>query len=43
MSALDDFRSETRAWLAENCPRGARGEGQVPTGSTKITIQDPDV
>ncbi|HMB90970.1 MAG TPA: acyl-CoA dehydrogenase family protein, partial [Rhodothermales bacterium] len=43
MSALDDFREETRAWLAEHCPPGARGEGQVPTGSSKITIQDPDV
>jgi alkylation response protein AidB-like acyl-CoA dehydrogenase len=43
MSALNDFREETRAWLAEHCPPGARGEGQVSTGSSKITIQDPDV
>ncbi len=43
MSELSEFREETRAWLNENCPPGARGEGQVPTGSTKIQIQDPDV
>jgi alkylation response protein AidB-like acyl-CoA dehydrogenase len=43
MSQTEEFRVETRAWLAENCPAGARGAGQVPTGSTKITIEDPDV
>ncbi len=43
MSAIEEFREDTRAWLAEHCPTGARGEGQVPTGSTKIKIQDPDV
>jgi alkylation response protein AidB-like acyl-CoA dehydrogenase len=42
MAAIDDFRAETRAWLAQNCPPGARGPGQVPTGSTKIKIEDPD-
>ncbi len=40
---LDTFRAETRAWLADNCPVGARGPGQVPTGSTKIEIEDADV
>jgi len=43
MSALDQFRAETRQWLAENCPPGARGPGQVPNGSSMIEIQDPDV
>jgi alkylation response protein AidB-like acyl-CoA dehydrogenase len=42
MTQLDDFRAATRAWLAANCPPGARGPGQVPTGSTKIKIEDPD-
>ena len=42
MAAIDEFRAETRAWLAQNCPPGARGPGQVPTGSTKIKIEDPD-
>lgn len=42
-SSLTAFRAETRAWLEENCPPGARGEGQVPTGSTKIRIHDADV
>ncbi|MEM7097749.1 MAG: acyl-CoA dehydrogenase family protein [Pseudomonadota bacterium] len=41
--SLEQFRQETRAWLEENCPAGAKGEGQVPTGSTKIEIKDPDV
>ena len=43
MSAIEEFRAETRAWLTENCPPGARGIGQIHTGSTKIKIQDPDV
>jgi len=43
VTALDDFREETRAWLAANCPDGARGTGQTPTGSTKIRIDNPDV
>ena len=42
MSALEEFRSDARAWLEENCPPGARGPGQVATVSTKIEIQDPD-
>ena len=41
--SLSDFRQEAREWLEENCPAGARGEGQIPTGSTKIEIADPDV
>ena len=43
MTNLDEFRDETRAWLAENCPPAALGEGQVPTGSTKIEITDAGV
>lgn len=35
----DEFRQETRAWLAENCPEGARGPGQIPWGSSKIALQ----
>ena len=40
--SLDSFRQETRAWLEENCPAGARGPGEVSNGSTKIEITDPD-
>jgi alkylation response protein AidB-like acyl-CoA dehydrogenase len=43
MNQLEEFRQETRAWLSENCPPGARGPGQVPNGSTKIKIVDSDV
>ncbi len=39
---LQAFRDETRAWLAENCPAGARGPGPVSNGSTKIVIDDAD-
>ena len=39
---LDEFRKETKAWLAKNCPAGARGPGPVSNGSTKIKITDPD-
>lgn len=41
--SLSEFRQEARTWLEENCPPGARGEGQIPTGSTKVTIENPDV
>jgi alkylation response protein AidB-like acyl-CoA dehydrogenase len=41
--SLQAFRAETRDWLEANCPPGARGEGQVPSGSTKVPIEDPDV
>ena len=43
MADLDAFRRETRAWLEENCPPGARGPGQIPTGSTKIALENKDL
>jgi acyl-CoA dehydrogenase len=42
MSDLTAFREETRAWLAENCPPGARGPGEIPNGSTKVEVTDAD-
>ncbi len=39
---LDEFRQETRAWLEENCPPGARGPGPISNGSSKIVIEDAD-
>ena len=42
MSQLDAFRADTRDWLQDNCPPGARGSGQIPWGSSKIDLQ-PDV
>jgi|TARA_B110000211_G_scaffold111579_1_gene129644 alkylation response protein AidB-like acyl-CoA dehydrogenase len=42
MSDLSAFREETRAWLTENCPEGAKGPGAVHSGSTKVTFK-PDV
>lgn len=41
-SELTEFRRELAAWLDANCPEGARGPGQIATGSTKITLE-PDV
>jgi alkylation response protein AidB-like acyl-CoA dehydrogenase len=41
--SLDAFRRDARTWLEANCPPGARGPGQIPTGSTKIKIENPDV
>ncbi len=38
MSDLQAFREETRSWLAKNCPDGARGPGEVHTGSTKVSV-----
>jgi alkylation response protein AidB-like acyl-CoA dehydrogenase len=42
MNDLAAFRAETRTWLAENCPPGARGPGPVSNGSSKIEIKDRD-
>ncbi|MEM7220195.1 MAG: acyl-CoA dehydrogenase family protein [Pseudomonadota bacterium] len=39
MSELQDFRAETAAWLKKNCPKGARGPGQIPNGSSKIVLE----
>lgn len=38
---LSDFRAEVASWMEENCPAGARGPGDIPNGSSKITL-DPD-
>ena len=40
--SLETFRLETRNWLADNCPPGARGPGEISIGSTKIDIKDSD-
>ncbi len=40
---IKTFRTETRAWLEANCPPGARGPGQVHTGSSFIPRPDPDL
>ncbi len=37
---IDEFRRETRAWLAQNCPPGARGPGQIPWGSMRVALED---
>lgn len=39
---LTDFRAQTRTWLETNCPPGARGDGQIPFGSSKVALE-PDV
>lgn len=38
MSDLEDFRRDTRSWLEENCPAGARGPGPVSTGSRRLDL-----
>jgi len=38
MSEAAEFRADTRAWLQENCPPGARGNGVIPWGSSKIEL-----
>jgi len=38
MSELTEFRREIAAWLQDNCPAGARGAGQVATGSSKVKL-----
>ena len=43
MNTFDQFRKETRTWLEENCPSGARGPGPFHTGSRKIPLAHPDL
>lgn len=38
MSEIDSFRDDTRSWLEDNCPAGARGAGPVPIGSRKVAM-----
>ncbi len=33
------FREETRVWIEENCPPGARGSGQIPFGSRQVELE----
>lgn len=42
MSTAEEFRTETRAWLDENCPQGARGPGPITSGSSKIPLRHED-
>jgi len=37
---LQEFRADVAAWLADNCPEGARGPGQIASGSTKIELEE---
>ena len=41
---LQDFRSETRAWLAENCPDSVLGTGMLAgfAGGRKAPVPSPD-
>ena len=36
---IEEFREETRSWLKENCPEGARGPGQIAWGSSKVILE----
>lgn len=45
MATLDDFREETRAWLAENCPasmRAGSSDEEVIGGGRKQEYKNPD-
>lgn len=38
MNEHDAFRMETRQWLEENCPAGARGAGPISIGSRRLDL-----
>ncbi len=40
MSELEDFRRDIAGWLDENCPAGARGPGQIATGSSRVELEE---
>ena len=39
MSEVAEFRNDVSAWIASNCPDGAKGPGQLANGSTKIELE----
>ena len=39
MSEVAEFRNDVSAWIADNCPDGAKGPGQLANGSTKIELE----
>ena len=45
MSSLEDFRSEVRVWLEENCPQSMRtpmAEEEMPGGGLRAVYKNPD-
>ena len=45
MSAIDDFRQETRAWLEANCPPSQRTptpEGELVWGGSQVEFSSED-
>lgn len=38
MKDIEKFRTETRSWLEDNCPPGAKGSGPVSIGSRKLDL-----
>ena len=45
MSSLEDFRSEVRGWLQENCPESMRtpmAEEEMPGGGLRAVYKNPD-
>ena len=39
MSELAEFRQEVSAWIRANLPDGAKGQGQMANGSTRIELE----
>lgn len=39
MSEVAEFRQEVSAWITANLPDGAKGQGQMANGSTKIELE----
>ena len=45
MTALDEFREDTRAWLSENCPQSMRTpmvNEEIVEGGSKVRSTNPD-
>lgn len=43
MSSIEEFRQQTRSWLGQNCPPGARGPGSVPIGSKQLELPEDTI
>jgi len=42
MASLEEFRQETRQWLADHCPESIRGQGISYAGGSKEVIDNAD-
>jgi alkylation response protein AidB-like acyl-CoA dehydrogenase len=43
LAELEELRQELRTFIAENCPEGARGSGEIASGGKKFPTTNPEL